>query len=49
MHHVLKMVDAGMPAQIASYSDPALPIAPWLVTALPGFLRTLPEKGALAH
>jgi pimeloyl-ACP methyl ester carboxylesterase len=44
MNHVLKMVDAGMPAQIASYSDPALPIAPALTAALVDFLRKIPAR-----
>ena len=44
MNHVLKMVEAGMPAQLASYSDPALPIAPALMTALVDFLRAIPPR-----
>lgn len=44
MNHVLKMVDGGMPAQIASYSDPALPIAPGLMAVLVDFLRALPPR-----
>ena len=44
MNHVLKIVDAAMPAQIASYSDPALPIAPGLMATLVDFLRTLAPK-----
>jgi pimeloyl-ACP methyl ester carboxylesterase len=44
MNHVLKMVEAGMPVQIASYSDPALPIAPGLMTALLGFLHGIAPK-----
>jgi pimeloyl-ACP methyl ester carboxylesterase len=44
MNHVLKLVDAGMPAQLASYSDPALPIAPALMAVLIDFLRSLPAR-----
>lgn len=44
MNHVLKMVDGAMPAQVASYSDPALPIAPALMTALLDFLRAIPRQ-----
>lgn len=44
MNHVLKMVDAGIAAQTASYSDPALPIAPALVAALVDFLRKIPAR-----
>jgi pimeloyl-ACP methyl ester carboxylesterase len=44
MNHVLKMVDAPMPAHLASYSDPALPVAPALVTALVDFVRGVPAK-----
>jgi pimeloyl-ACP methyl ester carboxylesterase len=39
MNHVLKMVDADSPTPLASYSDPALPIAPGLMTVLVDFLR----------
>jgi pimeloyl-ACP methyl ester carboxylesterase len=44
MNHVLKMVDTPMPAHLASYSDPALPVAPALITALVDFVRVLPAK-----
>jgi pimeloyl-ACP methyl ester carboxylesterase len=44
MNHVLKMVDTPMPAHLASYSDPALPIAPALVSALVEFLRAVPVR-----
>ena len=37
MNHVLKLVPSG-PAQLPSYSDPALPLAPELVAAVTGFL-----------
>lgn len=39
MNHVLKMVPADG-AQLASYGDPALPLAPGLVGALTSFLHT---------
>ena len=37
MNHVLKLVPPG-PAQLPSYADPALPLAPALVAAVTGFL-----------
>jgi len=39
MNHVLKLVPAG-PGQLASYGDPALPLAPGLSAALASFLHT---------
>lgn len=39
MNHVLKMAPAGG-AQLASYGDPALPLAPGLATAVTSFLHT---------
>jgi Lysophospholipase len=39
MNHVMKMVDAGTSKQVASYSDPALPIAPRLVEVIAAFVR----------
>ena len=42
MNHVLKMVPAGG-AQLASYGDPALPLAPRLVDAVASFLHTALE------
>jgi len=39
MNHVLKLVPPG-PTQLASYGDPALPLAPALVVALTSFLHT---------
>jgi alpha-beta hydrolase superfamily lysophospholipase len=44
MNHVLKLVPAGQAQALASYGDPTLPLAPQLVTALAGFLRTLPAQ-----
>ena len=42
MNHVLKMVPADG-AQLASYGDPALPLAPRLVDAVTSFLHTVLE------
>ena len=42
MNHVLKDVPADSQRQLASYGDPALPLAPGLVPAITGFLRGLP-------
>jgi pimeloyl-ACP methyl ester carboxylesterase len=39
MNHVLKEVPADPQRQLASYGDPALPLAPGLVEAIAGFLR----------
>jgi uncharacterized protein len=39
MNHVLKMVDDDRARQIASYSDPSLPIAAELVDRIVGFIR----------
>jgi pimeloyl-ACP methyl ester carboxylesterase len=44
MNHVLKMVEAGSSTPLASYSDPALPIAPALTAALVDFLRSIPAR-----
>jgi pimeloyl-ACP methyl ester carboxylesterase len=41
MNHVLKIVPADRPRQIASYSDPTLPIAPELTQAIVAFVRSL--------
>jgi pimeloyl-ACP methyl ester carboxylesterase len=38
MNHVMKIVDADTNKQIASYSDPALPIAPHLVEVIAAFV-----------
>jgi pimeloyl-ACP methyl ester carboxylesterase len=48
MNHPLKDVPADMARQMASYGDPALPLAPGLVDAITGFLRALPAGGAPA-
>jgi pimeloyl-ACP methyl ester carboxylesterase len=38
MNHVLKMVPADQAAQVKSYSDPALPVAPQLIAAITTFV-----------
>jgi pimeloyl-ACP methyl ester carboxylesterase len=43
MNHVMKIVDADMSKQVASYSDPALPIAPRVVDAIAGFVNQKAE------
>jgi pimeloyl-ACP methyl ester carboxylesterase len=42
MNHVLKLVPADMQQQVASYADPALPLAPQLVSAIVDFVGALP-------
>jgi hypothetical protein len=44
MNHVLKLVPADQAQQIASYSDPTLPIAPALLQALTQFLNGAYEE-----
>ena len=44
MNHVLKMVPADGPQQMASYSNPALPLAPALSEAVTGFIHALPRQ-----
>jgi pimeloyl-ACP methyl ester carboxylesterase len=39
MNHVLKMVPADQSAQVKSYSDPALPVAPQLIDAIATFVN----------
>jgi pimeloyl-ACP methyl ester carboxylesterase len=39
MNHVLKMVSNEQGKQISSYSDPSLPVAPELITAIGGFVK----------
>ncbi|MEO8335213.1 MAG: alpha/beta fold hydrolase [bacterium] len=41
MNHVLKMVPADQAAQIRSYSDPALPVAPQLIDAIATFVKAV--------
>lgn len=43
MNHVLKLVPADGPQQMASYSNPALPLAPALAESITSFIRTLPQ------
>lgn len=42
MNHVLKLVTGPLPAQVASYSDSTLPVAPALLDGLVTFIRSLP-------
>jgi pimeloyl-ACP methyl ester carboxylesterase len=42
MNHVLKAVPADGGRQLASYNDPALPLAPQLMDTITGFLHGLP-------
>jgi uncharacterized protein len=44
MNHVLKMVGNDQNAQVASYSDPALPLAPALVEGVATFVLGLPAR-----
>lgn len=44
MNHVLKLVPADMQKQVASYSDPALPIAPQLVAEIMNFIRDVSRR-----
>jgi uncharacterized protein len=46
MNHVLKAVPADLPAQLASYSNPALPLAPGLAPRLLQFLQPLASTAA---
>ena len=41
MNHVLKLVPAEQSAQVRSYSDPALPVAPTLIDAIATFVKDL--------
>jgi pimeloyl-ACP methyl ester carboxylesterase len=42
MNHVLKLTSAIIAEQQRSYSDPSLPVAPALVSAIADFIRSLP-------
>jgi pimeloyl-ACP methyl ester carboxylesterase len=46
MNHVLKEVPADPARQMASYADPALPLAPKLVEAIVDFVHALPAQQA---
>ncbi|HEX6599697.1 MAG TPA: alpha/beta fold hydrolase [Gemmatimonadaceae bacterium] len=39
MNHVLKLVPSDMAQQVKSYSDPSLPVAPQLVSAIASFVK----------
>ena len=39
MNHVLKLVPSDMAQQLKSYSDPSLPVAPELVSAIASFVK----------
>ncbi|NUQ22176.1 MAG: alpha/beta hydrolase, partial [Gemmatimonadaceae bacterium] len=41
MNHVLKMVPVDQAAQMRSYGDPTLPVAPALVDAIAGHIRAI--------
>jgi hypothetical protein len=43
MNHVLKIVPEDRALQVASYSDPTLPIAPELTSAIVAFVKNLPH------
>jgi pimeloyl-ACP methyl ester carboxylesterase len=43
MNHVLKAVPAGWAEQLASYSDPALPVVSELIDRIGRFIRTVPR------
>jgi alpha-beta hydrolase superfamily lysophospholipase len=44
MNHVLKLVEADPAKQLASYGDPALPVAPRLISEIADFVKTIQEK-----
>jgi len=44
MNHVLKMVPSDHDKQVASYSDPSLPVAPRLVAELIRFVKSVKEE-----
>ena len=44
MNHVFKLVDADQAKQVASYSDPTLPVAPKLVAEIAAFVKMVQEK-----
>lgn len=45
MNHVLKMVGGDIQAQLPSYSDPNLPLAPAVPAAIAPFVKGLPQFG----
>jgi fermentation-respiration switch protein FrsA (DUF1100 family) len=44
MNHVLKKVPADLPQQLASYGNPALPLAPEVASAVTDFIHALPRR-----
>ncbi len=44
MNHMLKLAPRQMGRQMASYTDPAWPVAPSLVDAVAGFVHTAPRR-----
>ena len=44
MNHVLKLVPSDMAAQLKSYSDPSLAVAPQLVSAVASFVKDVPPR-----
>ena len=44
MNHVLKLVEADQAKQLASYGDPALPVAPKVIAEIADFVKTIQEK-----
>jgi pimeloyl-ACP methyl ester carboxylesterase len=44
MNHVFKKVASDMAAQQGSYSDPTIPVAPELIDAVSGFVKSVPRK-----
>ena len=44
MNNVLKLVEADPAKQLASYGDPALPVAPRLISEIADFVKTIQEK-----
>jgi pimeloyl-ACP methyl ester carboxylesterase len=44
MNHVLKVAQGTIAEQLPSYSDPALPLAPGLITPLVTFMRGIPAR-----
>jgi hypothetical protein len=44
MNHVFKRVAADQAAQLASYSDPNLPVAPELIDGIATFVKSVPRR-----
>jgi len=45
MNHVLKQVPPDEARQVASFSDPSLPVEPQLVQEIADFVMSLPRPG----